>query len=422
MSAEAAGWYWQAICVGTALACGLLVGIERGFDLRGLQAGTRIAGVRTFTLVGLVAGLAGLAGRSGQQFAAGALVAGAVAVLAIGFAHRPDLSKKPDATTPVAALTIVGLGFHAGFGEPGFAIAGATIVTLLLALKAELHGFLEKLDEDDVKALARYAVIAGAVLPFLPSGHYGPLGAWNPQRLWLVVVLVTGFSFLGYVANRIFGERHGTIATALIGGAYSSTAVTQSLAQRLGREEKSGAENAGIALATGVMYLRIPVLIAILATRVLVPVVLIILPAVVVAWAAGFRLYRKAPKCDAPSPPGNPIALLPALGFLAFVAIAAVGARWAQGQFGEQGIAILLLIVGSTDVDTAIITLGGLPAAAISPLLAAIAISGTVIANMAVKIGITLVYAGRKGLPGAIAMLASVVALAASIGVAWTQL
>ena len=117
----------------------------------------------------------------------------------------------------------------AGFGEPGFAIAGATIVTLILALKGELHGFLDKLDEDDVKALARYAVIAGAVLPFLPNGHYGPLGAWNPQRLWLVVVLVTGFSFLGYVANRIFGERHGTIATALIGGAYSSTAVTQSL-------------------------------------------------------------------------------------------------------------------------------------------------------------------------------------------------
>src|SRR6478736_3658035 len=225
-------WYWQALSVATALACGLLIGIERGFDLRGLRAGTRIAGVRTFTLVGLVAGLAGLAGQLGQPFAAGALVAGTVAMLAIGYAHRPGLAKKPDATTPVAGLATVGLGFVAGFGEPGFAIAGATIVTLLLALKAELHGFVDKLDEDDVKALARYAVIAGAVLPFLPNGHYGPLGAWNPQKLWLVVVLVTGFSFLGYAANRIFGERHGTVATALIGGVYSSTAVTQSLAQR----------------------------------------------------------------------------------------------------------------------------------------------------------------------------------------------
>src|SRR4051812_48752779 len=303
------GWYWQALCVGTAVACGLLIGIERGFDLRSLRAGTRVAGVRTFTLLGLASGLAGLAGQLGQPVAGGAIVAGCAAVLAIGYASRPGLSKKPDATTPIAALTTVALGFIAGFGEPGFAIAGAAVVTLILALKAELHGFLDRLDEDDVKALARYAVIALAVLPFLPSGQYGPLGAWNPQKLWLVVVLVTGFSFLGYVANRIFGERHGTIATALIGGAYSSTAVTQSLSQRLGSEQRGGAEAAGIALATAVMFLRVPLLIAALSTRVLAPFVLIILPAVVVAWAAGLWLYRRAPKTDAPSPPGNPIAL-----------------------------------------------------------------------------------------------------------------
>ena len=415
-------WEWQALSVATALACGLLIGIERGFDLRGLRTGTRIAGVRTFTLVGLVSGLAGLAGRFGQTFAAGAMVAGAVAVLAIGYAHRPGLSKKPDATTPVAALATVGLGFIAGFGEPGFGIAGATIVTLILALKAELHGFLDKLDEDDIKALARYAVIAGAVLPFLPSGQYGPLGAWNPQKLWLVVVLVTGFSFLGYVANRIFGARHGTIATALIGGAYSSTAVTQSLAQRLGSGERGGAEPAGIALATAVMYLRVLLLIGVLSTRVLVPFAIILAPAIIVAWGAGFWLYRLAPKSDAPAPPGNPIAILPALGFVAFVAFAAVAAKWAAGRFGEQGIAVLLLIVGSTDVDTAIITLGNLPADAISPLLAAMAIAGTIIANMAVKIGITLVYAGRKGASAAIAMMASVIALAIMIGLAWLRL
>ena len=285
-----------------------------------------------------------------------------------------------------------------------------------------MHGLLDRLDQDDVKALARYAVIAGAVLPFLPSGRYGPLGAWNPQKLWLVVVLVTGFSFLGYVANRIFGERHGTIATALIGGAYSSTAVTQSLAQRLGSDLKGGAENAGIALATAVMYLRVLLLIGVLATRVLIPFALIILPALAVAWGAGLWLYRKAPKSDAPTAPGNPIALMPAFGFVLFVAVAAVAAKWAAGRFGEQGIAALLLIVGSTDVDTAIITLGGLQPAAISAVLAAIAISGTIIVNMAVKMGITLAYAGRRGLPAVAAMAASVAALAVMIGLALTRL
>jgi uncharacterized membrane protein (DUF4010 family) len=343
-----------------------------------------------------------------------------VAIMVIAYSR--ELRGHHDSTSAVAAIATVAFGFLAGNGNPALAIACAAVGVALLALRQELHGFVERLDADDVKALARYAVIAGAVLPFLPNGAYGPLGAWNPQRLWLVVVLVTGFSFVGYVANRIFGERNGTIATALIGGAYSSTAVTQALAQRLGSKSEAGAEPAGIALATAVMYLRVPVLMAVFATRALPAICLLLLPAVLVAWGAGLWLYRKAPKSDAPTAPGNPIALLPALGFAAFVAVAAVAAHWAEGRFGQSGIAVLLLIVGSMSVDTAIITLGGLPATAISPLLAAIAIAGTIIANMAVKIGITLVYARGKGVSAAVAMAASVVVLAASIAVAWTQL
>jgi len=414
------GWYWQSLSVATALACGLLIGIERGWKLREEKPGTRVAGIRTFSMLGLASGIAGLIGVTGYPFVASAIVIGAVAVMVTAYSR--ELQNQHDSTSAVAAIATIAIGFLAGSGNPALAIASAAVGVALLALRTELHGFVEKLDQEDVKALARYAVIACAILPFLPSGHYGPLGAWNPQKLWLVVVLVTGFSFLGYVANRIFGERHGTIATALIGGAYSSTAVTQSLAQRLGREERAGAEPAGIALATAVMYLRVALLVALLATRVFMPLAIILFPATLVAWLAGWWLYRKAPRHEGPSPPGNPIAILPALGFVAFVAIAAVAARWAAGRFGEMGIAVLLLIVGSTDVDTAIITLGGLPAVAISPLLAAIAIAGTIIVNMAVKIGITLVYARRKGWSAAAAMSLSVVVLAASIGVAWLRL
>jgi len=414
------GWYWQGLSVATALACGLLIGIERGWKLREEEPGTRVAGIRTFSILGLASGMAGLIGVTGYPFVASAIVIGAVAIMVTAYSR--ELRNQHDSTSAVAAIATIAIGFLAGSGNPALAIASAAVGVALLAMRTELHGFVEKLDQEDVKALARYAVIACAILPFLPSGHYGPLGAWNPQKLWLVVVLVTGFSFLGYVANRIFGERHGTIATALIGGAYSSTAVTQSLAQRLGREERAGAEPAGIALATAVMYLRVALLVALLATRVFMPLAIILFPATLVAWLAGWWLYRKAPRHEGPSPPGNPIAILPALGFVAFVAVAAVAARWAAGRFGEMGIAVLLLIVGSTDVDTAIITLGGLPAVAISPLLAAIAIAGTIIVNMAVKIGITLVYARRKGWSAAAAMSLSVVVLAASIGVAWLRL
>jgi uncharacterized membrane protein (DUF4010 family) len=410
-------WAQQALWVGTALACGVLIGIERGWKLKEEKPGSRVAGVRTFTMLGLGGGVAGLIGVLGQPVVAAALAVGAVATMVI--AYSPQLRSHHDSTTAVAALVTIAIAFLAGSGSAGLAIACAAVAVAILALRTELHGFVERLDEDDVKALARYAVIAGAVLPFLPSGHYGPLGAWDPRQLWLVVVIVTGFSFLGYIANRIFGERHGTIATAVIGGLYSSTAVTQSLSERLGRSRTPGAEAAGIALASAVMYVRVLFLVAILATRITIPFAIITFPAIVVGFAAGWWLYRKSPRSDAPTAPGNPIALIPALGFVAFVAAMAVAVTWAEGRFGQQGIALLLLISGSANVDVAIVTAGGLPPQAISAELAAIALAGTIVANMGVKIGVTIVYARSKGRSAAIALIASTLVLAASIAVAW---
>jgi len=340
----------------------------------------------------------------------------------MAYAYGRDLKTQRDATSAVAALLTIAIGFLAGSGSAGLAIAAAAITVSVLALRQEIHGLVDMLDQDDIKALARFSVIALAVLPFLPDRSFGPYDAWNAPRLWWIVILVTGFSFIGYVANRIFGERHGTIATALIGGAYSSTAVTQSLAQRLGANKDAGAEPAGIALATAVMYLRVLLLTGILASQVLVEFAILIMPALLVGWAAGYWLYRKAPRSEGPAPPGNPIALLPALGFVVFLAAAAVAARWAEGRFGEQGTAILILIMGSMNVDTAIVTLGGLPSGAISPALAALALAGTILVNMSVKLGVTIAYARRNGLSAALALGASMVALAVSLVVGWMRL
>jgi uncharacterized membrane protein (DUF4010 family) len=170
------------------------------------------------------------------------------------------------------------------------------------------------------------------------------------------------------------------------------------------------------------MYLRVIALVAILATRVLLDFFLLILPALAVALAAGIWLWRTAPRDDGAAPSANPIAILPALAFVAFVAVAAVAARWAEGRFGEQGIAGLVLITGTMDVDTAIITLGGLDPRTIGPGLAALAIAGAVFANMAVKLGITLAFARSNGKSAALALGASIVALAVTIGFALTQL
>nr|WP_314445314.1 DUF4010 domain-containing protein [uncultured Sphingomonas sp.] len=408
-------WTDEVLGLGAALAVGLLIGIERGWQLRTVRDGSRVAGVRTFTLLGLVAGIAGFAALESHGFVAGALLLTGGAIVLSGYVARMTLDRRPDATSAIAALTVLGLGFLAGSGKPTLALAGASIVTFVLALRNEAHALINRLDSRDVKALARFSVIAAAVLPFLPDGNYGPYDAWNPQKLWLVVVLVTGFSFLGYVANRIYGARHGTLATAIIGGAYSSTAVTQSFAQRLGTDEGGGAEPAGIALASAVMYLRVLLLVALLATSVLAQFAKLLLPAVLTGLAAGWWLLRTAPHSEGPSPPGNPIALLPAFGFVAFLAIAAVAARWAEERFGEQGIATLVFIMGSLDVDAAIVTVGGLEPGLLNPDVAALALTGTIFANMAVKLGITLVYAGRRGRSAAFALGASMITLLACL-------
>ncbi len=398
---------------------GVLVGLERGFKLRNQKEGYRVAGIRTFSLIGLGAGISGLIS-STQPFAAGAIVLGMLAFLAIAYA--PKLKAKGDVTSPIAAAATIAVAFLGGTGSVGLALACAAIIVLILALRDEVHGFVDQLDEKDVKALARFAVIALAILPFLPDQNFGPYDAWNAAKLWWVVILVTGFSFAGYIANRIFGARHGTIATAVIGGAYSSTAVTQSLAQRLGSGEGGGAEPAGIALASAVMYLRVLVLVAILAQRLIIPFALVIAPALVVGWLAGWWLYRRAPHQEGPAPPGNPIALVPALTFLIFLALAAVAARWAEARFGQEGIAVLLLIMGSLDVDAAIVTAGGLPPNAITADLAALALGGTILANMTVKLGVTLAYARGKGVSAALALAASMAALAANLMVGWFRL
>lgn len=412
----------EILGLGAAIAVGLLIGIERGWQFRTVREGSRVAGVRTFTLLGLVAGIAGFATLESHGFVAGALLLTAGAIVLSGYVARMRLDQRPDATSAIAAVTVLGLGFLAGSGKAALALAGASVVTFVLALRSEAHGLIDRLDAMDVKALARFSVIAAAVLPFLPDGNYGPYDAWNPQKLWLVVVLVTGFSFLGYVANRVYGARHGTLATAIIGGAYSSTAVTQSFAQQLGASDGGGAEPAGIALASAVMYLRVLLLVALLATPVLAEMAKLLLPAALSGVAAGWWLMRRAPRSEGPGPPGNPIALLPAFGFVAFLAVAAVAARWAEGRFGEQGIATLVFIMGSLDVDAAIVTVGGLEPGLLDPDLAALALTGTIFANMTVKLGITLAYAGRRGRSAAVALVASMIALLVSLVAGWVTL
>ena len=393
-----------------AIAAGLLIGIERGWHLRKRRAGSRVAGIRTFTLLGAAGGLIALIVAALGPLVGAIPLAGLVAILVIGYTRAGTAER--DATNHVAALIALSLGLLAGSGMAGVAIAGAALTTLVLAVRERSHRLVRTLSQQDIDALTYFAVISGGVLPFLPNHRYGPYQAWNPFQLWLVVVLVIGFSFAGYIANRLIGERRGTLATALIGGAYSSTAVTASLAQRL-RAGEQGPFTAGIAIASAVMYARVLILIAVLATPIFWPMVKVVGPALIVAWIVAAIAWRRSAGADdqaMPQAARNPISLVPALGFVAAVAAAALLVRWAQASFGQSGVAWSLFLAGSFDVDAAIVTLAGLPVNAVAAPVAAIAIGGTVAVNMAFKMIVAAVTARGKALPG-------VATLAASLGV-----
>jgi uncharacterized membrane protein (DUF4010 family) len=392
-----------------------MMGIERGWRLRREKSGTRVAGVRTFTLLGTAGALAGILGARVHPLATAAIVTALSALLVIGFIRdRP----RKDTTGAVAAVLALSIGVLAGAGEPALAVAAAAIVTLILATRNQSHRIVARLNSTDVQALARYAVIAAAVLPFLPNRSVGPLGAWNPFQLWLVVVLVTGFSFLGYIANRTIGERRGVLATALIGGAYSSTAVTASFAQRLGAGEE-GPLTAGILIASAVMYLRVTVLIAILSPSTLLAFLAVSGPAAFAGLVVAAIGWFRAPTQQAENVrlTRNPIELLPAFGFVAIVAAGALATRWAQQEFGQSGIAASLFVTGTFDVDAAIVTLSGLPIETIERDLAAVAIAGTIIANMLLKMFVAAAYGRRRGRVAVLGLAASTAVLGLTVTV-----
>lgn len=390
-----------------------MIGIERGWRLHLEKSGTRVAGVRTFTLLGLGGALASLLGHEVHRLAGVAIITAICALLIVAFIRD---RRRKDVTSAVAAVVALSLGALAGAGQPSIAVAAASITTLILATRNESHRFVARLNTIDVQAFARYLVIAAAVLPFLPNRSVGPLGAWNPFQLWLVVVAVTGFSFLGYIANRTIGERRGVLATALIGGAYSSTAVTASFAERLGAGEE-GPLAAGILIATAVMYLRVLALVGVLSPSTALAFLAVTAPAAVVGMAVAALGWFLAPQQSASvvRVTRNPIELLPAFGFVAMVAAGALATRWAQQQFGQSGIATSLFVTGTFDVDAAIVTLAGLPVEAIDRSLAAIAIAGTIIANMLLKMLIAAVYGRSRSVGALLGMAASAVALAISV-------
>lgn len=406
-----------------ALALGLLVGVQRGWVQRGEPAGHRFAGIRTYALLGLTGGIAGAL----QTQAAGlafVLLLATAALVVLGYWRSTQKNSSISGTASLTGLITLAAGFLAGGGAFAVASALTGITVLVLSQRSRLHHALRHLDEAEMMAIARFALIALVILPLLPNTPIGPLGAWRPRQLWLVVVLVSGFSFAGYIAVKLLGPARGVLATAAAGSMVSSTAVTASLGGKL-RDHAGNAVllNAGIALASAVMFLRVILLTAALAPFALASFATYAAPAMLASLAATALLLRRnregQPSGDGLVEVRNPFDLKPALLLMLLTMALTVAARWVLERYGDAGLATVLAISGTVDVDSAVITMGGLPAGTLTPRLAGLILCAPVVLNTLFKTATLLGLAGRKGLPAALAMLASIAALGAAAALGW---
>ncbi len=382
--------------LGLALGLGLLIGLERGWSQREEAEGQRVAGLRTFGVIGLAGGLIGLLAQHTDWLVLAAAFPSFVALLIFAFSRGQDPQGHRGATTLFAALAAFAIAIAAVVFDPALAVAAGVVLTILLGLKRPLHRALEKLRQDELLAVLELLLISAVILPVLPNRGFGPFEALNPYRIWLMVVLVAGVSFVGYVAIRLFGAKRGPLLTGLFGGLVSSTAVTLALS-RLARQPGADASAlaAGAAIASSIMFWRSLLIVFVVNPTVAGQLALPLLAAGAVGGAvslavAGFD--RNAPTDFAP---GNPMHLLQAVQFGLFLGLIGFLAAALRAWLGDTGVYVLAPIAGLADVDAISLSLASM---ATGDLAASVAASGVLLAalvNTLVKQGIALVLAPR---------------------------
>jgi len=406
--------------LGIALAIGLLVGAERGWHERAALEGQRIAGIRTFALTGLLGGLTGLlAVKLNTAFAglAFASVAGLIIASYMMDARCPDAER--GITTEVALLMTLALGMLSTSGYPIIAAAIAVIATTLLGLKSMLHAWLTRLSENELLAALKFLLISVVMLPLLPDTGYGPWQAFNPYLAWWMVVLVSGLSFMGYIAIKLAGARRGILVSSLLGGLVSSTAITLSLS----RHAREGIYPnhllaAGILAAGSIMFVRVLIEASVInpaLTPALTPPLLVMTLATLTGAAYLWRGLPAEVNVGQASLP-NPFELGSALKFGLLLAAIMVLASGAQDMFGDSGLYALAFAAGIADVDALTLSTAKLTLNGLAPDVARNAILIAVITNSTVKILLALALGGielglRTGGISALALLLGLGAL-----------
>ncbi len=379
-----------------AVAIGFLIGFEREHRHRVEARERSFAGARTFTLVALAGALSGLID---EGFVLPAVTLAAIAGLT-GAAYWSVARANPGGggTTEIALFVTFLLGLAAVRDYAIPAAIGGVAVAIILSIKESVERWASSLTERELYAALRFLAIAVIVLPVLPNQGYGPYEALNPREIWMMVVFISGLSFLGYWLIKSVGEDKGFLLTGLAGGLASSTATTLSLSRFAKEGADPGRAAAGIIAANVVMVARVGFLLAAVARDVLTALAPALATAGVVGAAAALLIWRRRDKTEGERKPlelGNPMELKPAFIFAALLAVITLASRFGADQFGDSGLLVVAFISGLADVDAITLTAGR--QAGIGDITAATAGAAVLIAvfsNIVVKAGMTWTIGG----------------------------
>jgi len=398
------------ICLGVALAVGLLLGAERQ---RG--EGESFGGVRTFPLyaiAGAVGALLGLWVLVAFSLCLGAFLT--VAYLRESGQHPDDIGM----STEVTGLVAFGLGALCTTDQLAFSFkdrvllvaALATGTLTLLAVKKPLHGIVARISTQDVYATARLLLLAVIVLPLLPDADLGPWGSINPRAIALLVVLVLGISFAGYVSVRALGARRGLLLTGLLGGLASSTAVTLELSRRA-RAEDAGVASiaAAVSMACAVMFFRVVLEVYFASPTLAATIAWPFFVTGGVAMAGAWLAYRRAILEVGTNATGvtvtNPLTLWGAAKFGGLLAAALLLAGAASHYYPSAGLYAAATVTGMADASAIALSVGRmfeLGQVDAGPAVYAVAVGAA--SNTAAKIGLAAVI-GSPRLAGGVAVV-----------------
>ncbi|WP_027893393.1 MgtC/SapB family protein [Calidithermus chliarophilus] len=375
-----------------ATLIGFTVGLERE-HARVERQTSAIGGVRTFTLIGLLGGVAAL----GQVPWLPAVGLAAVAALAVY-----SLKDGRDATSPVAALTVYVLGVLCGVGIVLPALFAGALLLGFLAFHDELHAFVGGIQRGEVEAAVLLVLLLGVVYPLLPDAGYGPYGVWNPREIWGVVLLVAGVNFAGYLALRLLGPK-GLWATALLGGLVSSTAVALSMVARSRASPgKSPLWASGVVLSSQMMLGRVLVWSALPAPVLLGALWLPVLLWLLWGFAAAAWLARRDNRAAEQVPLQNPLQLRSALLFAGVYALVKLLATLGLEAFGSAGVFAVSALSGVADVDAISLSLAQLTAG--EQLAVRVAATAVVIAALSNSLFKAALSFGGRGMGAYVAL------------------